>query len=88
LVVQKCIVNLQYNNETMEIKLTETAIKAIRQNGVLYGEVADELEVKPASLARVLNNNDKRLTQAGIVKIIKKHNPGLKDRQILSNSAL
>lgn len=68
----------------MDIKLTQDAIQAIRDNGTLYGAVSEELDVKPGSLVRILKENDKRLTQAGVVALIKKHKPELKDKEILS----
>ena len=67
----------------MEIKLSKTAVEAIRKNGILYGEISQELKVKPSSLIRILQENDKRLTQAGVIAIIKKHKPDMQDSEIL-----
>ena len=65
-------------------KLSDTAIDAIRENGRLYGEVCEQLEVQPLSLVRILSKNDTRLTQSGVIKAIKRHRPDLKDTTLLS----
>lgn len=53
------------------IVLNETALKAIKDNYKLFGEVSYLLDVSPISLPRLLYCNDARLTQAGILKLLR-----------------
>jgi hypothetical protein len=54
------------------IGLSEKALKAIKDNAELYGKVSKVLDVAPISLPRLLYSNDPRLTQAIILKLLRK----------------
>lgn len=56
-----------------QIVLKQTIVDKIKESGYLFGEIATNIGVAPASLPRLLYKNDPRLTQAGILKIIKDH---------------
>ncbi len=67
----------------MQLQLTHKALEAIKDNGVLFGEIADCLQISPISLPRILNQNHVKLTQVGVLNIIKKHIPGIKEKDLL-----
>lgn len=54
-------------------KLKQEALDAIKTDPTLYGKVAAELNVAPASLPRLIYNNNKKLTQAGVLKVISEY---------------
>ena len=68
----------------MEIR--QSVINTIKHEPLLFGEVANELGLTPSSMNRILYANDKRLTQAGVMAIIKRHT-GLSDKEILEKPA-
>jgi hypothetical protein len=70
----------------MNTVISEKALKAITDTGLLYGEIAQELEVKPGYLKRLILDKDKRLTQIGVLNLIKKHKPELKDSELLEQT--
>lgn len=68
----------------MEIR--QNVVDTIKHEPLLFGEVANELGLTPSSMNRILYANDKRLTQAGVMAIIKRHT-GLSDKEILEKPA-
>lgn len=61
-------------------RLSQKALEAIKEDGQLFGAVASALNVRPFSLPRLLKDNHPKLTQAGVIKVIKKHRPDIKDK--------
>lgn len=53
--------------------IKQGVLDQIKKDPILYGKVASELSVAPASLPRLIYANDKRLTQVGVLKIIGDH---------------
>lgn len=51
--------------------LKEDILDMIKADGKVYGEVCIELGIAPASLPRLIKNKDKRLTQAGVLKVLR-----------------
>jgi hypothetical protein len=71
------------NNSKMErIGLKQDVIASIKSNSLLYGKVGNELKMAPTTLIKLLYDNDKRLTQAGVLKILGKH-LGKKQNELL-----
>lgn len=82
-VSQKTNIQKQVKLKKMNIVLSDTALKAITDSGLLYGEIAQELDVKPGYLKRLILDKDKRLTQVGVLNLIKKHKPEMQDSDLL-----
>lgn len=57
----------------MQTVLKQEVLAAIKSDSILYGKIGGELNMSPASLPRLIYDNDKRLTQAGVLKILSKH---------------
>jgi hypothetical protein len=70
----------------MKMEIRQSVINTIKHEPLLFGEVANELGLTPSSMHRVLYANDKRLTQAGVMAIIKRHT-GLNDEEIIEKPA-
>lgn len=51
--------------------LRQDILDKIKADPIVYGEVCSVLGVAPASLPRLLYNNDQRLTQAGVLKVLR-----------------
>jgi len=62
--------------------LKQDVLKSIKSDSMLYGKVGDELNMAPTSLLKLLYDNDKRLTQIGVLKILSKH-LGKKQNELL-----
>lgn len=58
--------------------LNEFALKHIKDNGVVFGEIAETLKISPVSLPRLLYANDPKLIRMDILKIISE-SAGIKD---------
>ena len=56
-----------------EIVLKEEILEKAKSDPVLSGKIAAELGVQAPSMYRILMANDKRLTQAGVLLILKNH---------------
>ena len=54
------------------IKLKQEILDEIKTNPILYGEVANALNIAPLSLPRLLKDNDSKLTQAQVLLAIQK----------------
>jgi len=64
-------INTQIKRNIMKIVLKQDILNRIKSDPILYGKVASEVGVVPMTLPRLLYSNDPRLTQAGILEIIK-----------------
>lgn len=53
--------------------LKQDILNKIKNDPMLYGKVAAELEISPASLPRLIYDKDKRLTQFGVLRILCEH---------------
>jgi hypothetical protein len=53
--------------------LTTTVKESVLRDPLLFGKVAAALNIAPTSLPRFLNNDDSRLTQAGVLETIAQH---------------
>ncbi len=67
------------------IVLTQWALNKINDDQVLFGKVAKALNISVVSLPRLLKSNNPKLTNAGVVIVLKKH-LGVKDSEILEES--
>jgi hypothetical protein len=56
-----------------KIVLKKEIIKDIKEDGALFGKIADTLKMSPISLPRLLYSNDEKLTQASVLRTIKDH---------------
>jgi len=66
-----------------EIVLKESILEEVKSDPVLSGKIAVELGVTASSMYRILRDNDKRLTQAGILAIIRDHQNLPQDTELL-----
>lgn len=64
--------------------LNETALKYIKDNGVVFGEIAKTLKISPVSLPRLLYANDPKLTQADILRILRERMGIAQDSDLLT----
>lgn len=55
------------------IKLNQGVVDKIFNDAILFGKVADALNVKPISLPRLLRGNHHKLTQFGVLNVISSH---------------
>ena len=55
------------------IVLKQQIVDKITADGALFGKIAEELNIAPVSLPRLLYKKDQRLTQSGVLKIIRAH---------------
>jgi len=55
------------------IGLKDDVITIIRQDPVLYGEVAFQLGIMPTSLPRLLNSNHRKLRHPNVLKAVSKY---------------
>jgi hypothetical protein len=53
--------------------LTQEAIEAIKQNPILFGQVATAIGVSTLTLPAVLKRNDVKLTGIAVINILRKH---------------
>lgn len=66
-----------------ELVLKQSILDKIKDDAELYGKVATELDVKPLSLPRILKENNKKLTQAGVLRILREHLGEMQDSELL-----
>jgi hypothetical protein len=52
------------------IVLKQEIIKRIQDDPILFGKVAEQLDIKPVTLPRILYTSHKRLTLPGFVKFL------------------
>lgn len=65
------------------IGLKEEILKQIKGDGMLYGKVATVLGLKPSSLRKILAENDPKLTQASVLRILREHLGIVEDSELL-----
>lgn len=65
------------------IVLKEGILERIKSDPVLAGKIAAEIKVQAISMYRILIANDKRLTQAGVLKILREHLNIAQDSELL-----
>ena len=53
--------------------LKKEVVDAIKKDGLLYGSVAAALDRTPSSLRKILADNDEKLTQASVLRILRNH---------------
>jgi hypothetical protein len=53
--------------------LKQDILDKIKTDPMLYGKVAAELKISPASLPRLIYDKDNRLTQRGVLRILSEH---------------
>lgn len=53
--------------------LKQEVLDAIKKDPTLYGMVSKALGVAPSSLPRIIYNRDKKLTQAGVLMVLREH---------------
>jgi hypothetical protein len=64
--------------------LSAKAKQAIKENGELYGKIADQLGIKPLTMPdKLRKKHDADFTQAGVINLIKEYT-GLSDSEILT----
>jgi hypothetical protein len=66
-----------------ETVLKNEIIDAILPDASLCGKIANELQVSVLSMPRIIKKKDKRLTQLGVIKIIREHYNYDKDSDLL-----
>lgn len=59
-------------------------IQSIKDDAILYGKVAEVLDISPMSLPRLLYSNDVKLTQADVLKTIREHQGLEQDTDLLT----
>lgn len=63
--------------------LKQEIVDTIKKDGLLYGKVAAALDRTPGSLRKILVDNDEKLTQAGVLRILREHLGIKKDMELL-----
>ena len=56
-----------------QMVLKNEILDTIKNDGVLYGKVANALNIKPVSLTYLLNNNSTKLTQISVMNVLRNH---------------
>ena len=55
------------------IVLNQWVVDKIKTEPILFGQVAQALDLKPLSLFKVLSENHPKLTQAGVMKVLREY---------------
>jgi hypothetical protein len=53
--------------------LKQEILDNIKRDPILFGRVAEALGVAPTTLPRIIYDNDRKLTQIGVLKVLGKH---------------
>ena len=53
--------------------LKQEILDTIMREALLFGKVADAIPVSPTSLPRMIYSRNKKLTQAGVLKVLCEH---------------
>lgn len=69
----------------MEKVLRQEIVEKIFNDAILFGKVADTLDVKPVTLPRLLYGNHKKLTHWRVLVVIKEHLNIKQDNKILTD---
>lgn len=64
--------------------LKQEIVDKVRTDQILFGKVAYALGVNVLSLNRILLNNDPRLTQYSVLKVLREHLNLKQDRELLT----
>jgi hypothetical protein len=63
--------------------LSKKAYQAIKENGELFGKIADHLGISPLTMPDKLRRSDPDFTQIGVINLIKEYT-GFTDSEILT----
>lgn len=63
--------------------LKQKIVDKIKNDGVLFGKVCAALGIKPSSLPQMLYPKNPRLTQLGVIRILKDHLGIAEDNELL-----
>lgn len=75
--------NITLKNKKMEnIVLKQGVVDKIKEDPILFGQVAKALDIKPVSLYNVLAQNNIKLTQAGVMIVLREY-LGVQDNELL-----
>ena len=66
------------------IVLRSEIVDKIKADPILTKEIADSLDISERSMPRLLYGNDPKLTQAGVLRILKSQFKINKDNQLLA----
>ena len=66
-----------------KLVLRAEVIESIKKDPVLFGAVAEALGVSVFTVITFLRNNDPKLTQASVMKLLRKHLKESKDNALL-----
>ena len=64
------------------IVLKQEVLDKIKKDPILYGQVAESLGLQPISLFKVLRVENMKLTQAGVMKVLREY-LGVEDNMLL-----
>ena len=64
--------------------LKKEYIERIQNDAILFGKVADMLDVKPVTLPRILLANHRKLTRPRVLAVIRKHVGVAQDSDLLT----
>jgi hypothetical protein len=73
------------NKEMENIVLKQSTVDKIKGDPILYGQVAQALDLKPISLINVLATNHQKLTQAGVMRVLREY-LGEQDSELLETT--
>lgn len=65
-----------------KLVLKQSVVDKIKEDSVLFGQVANALYIKPISLYSVLAQNNIKLTQAGVMMVLREY-LGEQDSELL-----
>jgi hypothetical protein len=69
------------------IVLKQQIVDKIKEDPILFGRVAQALDLKPISLYNVLAQNHIKLTQAGVMMVLREY-LGVQDNELLETLEL
>jgi hypothetical protein len=61
------------NDMICRLDFEKEIVQAIKKDGFLYGKVAAALDRTPGSLRKILAENDQKLTQVAVPRILRKY---------------
>ena len=67
-----------------QLILKQEIVEMIKDDAILYGKVAHSLGITAPSLRAVLKANNIKLTQIGVIRILKEHLGITKDSDLLT----
>lgn len=66
-----------------QLVLKQGIVETIKSDPLLYGKVAYILDRTPGSLRKILADNDVKLTQAAVLRILREHLGVKQDKDLL-----